>query len=210
MDPDTLRRKVKSFLEEFYQQPDLEEVKTCIGDLVGGGASKEEIVTAAIRVALDLRNVPVDERLTPLCGMMCDLIKDETFRPNHLRKGVEKALASLPEIAEDFPKAPVLLADMMEDLQRREKIPTSTIIKMIQGAGQDSVRDGEDTALVDSGFAIKVFLRILRNQLKSAKNPLPVKEEIVQLGVLNLYPSIERDRININEVLGFLDEVRPS
>lgn len=206
IDPEVLKGKVKSFLREFYQVRDLTEVQTCINDLSTGGATKEDIVATAIRTALDLREVPVDQRLVPLCELMCDLLKADALRPIHLRKGVEDALASLPELAEDFPKAPELLADMMEDLSQRESIPMTTILKMIKGAGKDRAAQGTDTALVDSGYGSKVFLRILKKRVES-ETPLPdkIKDQLIDLDVVSLYPSYEREGINISEILSFLD-----
>ncbi|GMH44131.1 hypothetical protein BSKO_12065 [Bryopsis sp. KO-2023] len=205
MDPAELRRKVKGFLEEYNQVRDMGEVEHNVRELVGKGASREDIVATAIIQALDMRGTPPEERLKPLCGMMCGFLQSGILKPTHLRKGLEEALATIPDLAEDFPIVPNLFADMMEDLSVRENIPVVTLAKIILGAGQDKVAQGEDTALIDLGYGIKIFLRILKKQNESGKLPAETKDKLKELNIVNLFPSHKRDTVKVEEVLSFLD-----
>lgn len=205
MESEVLYRVVVSFLEEYYQIQNRNGVEMWMDGSAIEEALKEDIVSTAIMEALYAGGE--SQGLMPLCELFCDLLDVDALRPFHIRRGVEGALASLPELAEKLPDAPDMLADMVEDLLERKKITMATVFGMIKSAGENCVAPGTDTALVDSGYGSKVFLRILEKRVQNLGMSLPngLKEQLIDLDVANLYPASEREGISTRNVLNYLD-----
>ena len=102
MSKEDVERKTKGLLSEFYSASDLEEAKTCVGELTEAGADLSELVEAMFTVSLDLKTTswPL------LSDLLASLAKAELVSSGDVQKGVRELLNVLDDVAVDAPKAP--------------------------------------------------------------------------------------------------------
>lgn len=76
-------------------------------------ASRGEILAYAIVDALNLRGLDVTQRLPPMLGLIKELIAKGGYKDFDVINAIKVTFDRLNEIAEDFPKAPSLIASLI-------------------------------------------------------------------------------------------------
>lgn len=205
---EALERKVKSVIEEFYEIGDMDEAVKCVEELKAANVGVPDIIAISVEQALNIRGMEASKRLLPLADLMIALCEesDPVVKPEEMEKGVEETLMKIPEIAEDFPKAPHLVARLLGILVAQDIISLQKIGSLILAGGSD----GEDPPLVDSGAGSVVIGGVMK-EIKEVKETEGVqcirgwlKSERVDIS--QFYPSYERDSVKPEDVLKFLDE----
>ena len=204
-------RQVKSLLTEYYSVNDLEEALRCIEDLISQNAHKPEILKSVLLSALDIRGVDVDDRLKPISPILKELLNRKIFAPQDTKKGLQSTMTALPEVADEFPKAPCLIARMLGSLVSEGIIPLRPILDtngIILGAGRETLSSEEDdTPLVDSGLANEILIEILKQMKDEEQEEKWVRDALHKedADLLLFYPSYLRDDTDLSEELQFLD-----
>lgn len=204
---EVLDRKVKSLVEEFYEIKDLEEAQKCFDDLKQAGAMVPEILASSVSHALNIRGIDAATRLVPLGDLFISLAENHAVDCEELEKGLELMLSKIPEIAEDFPKAPELVGKMLGDLVVQEIIDLAKVGEIVLQAGKDDVPSDQDTMLIDSGASWTIILEVMKflkeqNAVKTVKDWLDSK----QVDIAEFRASYERNDVKPTEVLKFLDD----
>ena len=152
MSKEDVERKTKGLLSEFYSASDLEEAKTCVGELTEGGADMAELVEAMFTVSLDLKTTswPL------LSDLLASLAKAELVSSGDVQKGVRELLNVLDDVAVDAPKAPAQLGGLLGALVAEGAAELKPLGQHILEA------EGEDETIVASGTAGKVVTALLR------------------------------------------------
>jgi hypothetical protein len=152
MSKEDVERKTKGLLSEFYSASDLEEAKTCVGELTEAGADLSELVEAMFTVSLDLKTTswPL------LSDLLASLAKAELVSSGDVQKGVRELLNVLDDVAVDAPKAPAQLGGLLGALVAEGAAELKPLCQHILEA------EGEDETIVASGTAGKVVTALLR------------------------------------------------
>mmetsp|Transcript_46477 Transcript_46477/g.95046 ORF Transcript_46477/g.95046 Transcript_46477/m.95046 type:complete len:869 (+) Transcript_46477:478-3084(+) len=118
---------VGSILEEYLCIYDADEVVQCLHELYGKGyGSKdlvnEEVVRKGLMIALE-----AGEKESQLMGkMFSHLLEKQVLLPVDSAKGFCDVLADLPDITIDIPKAPQLMASIIQTLLEKGLLDTKT------------------------------------------------------------------------------------
>lgn len=152
MSKEDVERKTKGLLSEFYSASDLEEAKSCVGELTEAGADLAELVEAMFTVSLDLKTTswPL------LSDLLASLAKAELVSSGDVQKGVRELLNVLDDVAVDAPKAPAQLGGLLGALVAEGAAELKPLCQHILEA------EGEDETIVASGTAGKVVTALLR------------------------------------------------
>ena len=211
MDADVLKRKVKNFLAEYYNNKDLEEALSCIEELFEQNAPKPEILLNILLCALDIRGVDVNERLRPITPILKELLSRKLFAPPDAKRGLQLTMAALPDAADEFPKAPVLIAKMLGSLVSEGIIPLKPILDtngIILGAGRENLQsEDDDTPLVECGMASEILIEILKQMKSEEQEEAWVRDALhnENADLTLFYPFCQRDDTDMSEELQFLD-----
>ena len=152
MSKEDVERKTKGLLSEFYSASDLEEAKTCVGELTEAGADLSELVEAMFTVSLDLKTTS----WPMLSDLLASLAKAELVSSGDVQKGVRELLNVLDDVAVDAPKAPAQLGGLLGALVAEGAAELKPLCQHILEA------EGEDETIVASGTAGKVVTALLR------------------------------------------------
>ena len=152
MSKEDVERKTKGLLSEFYSASDLEEAKTCVGELTEAGADLSELVEALFSVSLDLKTTSWPR----LSDLLASLAKAELISSGDVLKGVRELLNVLDDVAVDAPKAPAQLGALLGALVAEGAAELKPLCQHVLEA------EGEDETIVASGTAGKVVTALLR------------------------------------------------
>lgn len=210
MSADSLTRRVKSLVTEFCSVKDMEEALRCIEELISEDAEKADILKNLLLCAIDIRGVHVEDRLKCITPILNELLSRDLYTTDDLHFGLQTTMASLPEVADDYPIAPTLIANLLGSLVSEDILSLNDVLDVngvILGAGREGLKD-EDTPLVDSGLAETIFIEALKQMKKEEQEPGSVRDAVNQEdpdSLLLFYPSYHRDDTDLSEVLQFLD-----
>jgi len=209
LEGESLQRRVNSLLAEYYQVKDLDEALRCIEELIAENAAKPEILKNILLSALNIRGVDVNDRLKPISPLLKELLQREIFAKKDTKKGLQNTMAALPDVVDEFPIAPVLIARMLGTLVSEEVIPLKQILDsngIILGAGREDQSE-DDTPLVDGGQASKILMEFLKQMKSEEQEKHSVRDAVSNEGVdlLLFYPSYLRDDTDVSDILQYLD-----
>eukprot|EP00210_Caulerpa_lentillifera_P005026 g4800.t1 len=211
LEGEELDRKVKALLSEYYAVQDLEEALRCIEELSEKNVTKSEILRSVLLTGLDIRGVDVEQRLKPIIPIISTLLSKKLFTTQDVKQGLRSALAALPEIAEDFPRAPVLIARMLGSLASSGVVPLRPLLDSNAGiiltAGRDELSE-EDSPLIDAGYGSTILIEMLQ-QMKNEETEagINVREALSkeETDLSLFYPFYLREEVDLSEALQFLD-----
>lgn len=118
LDPEKVRKKAKSIVEEYLSIKDIKEAKECVKDEVPD-ANYSAFVETAIRLSLEFKPQDCEHLIPFFCGV-ADVIPG-----SHFVSAFTAVLSSLDDIEMDTPKASQFVSKYIARLAAAQKLPKS-------------------------------------------------------------------------------------
>ncbi|KAJ8562168.1 hypothetical protein K7X08_011459 [Anisodus acutangulus] len=141
--PDALKRKSASLLEEYFSVRLLEEALQCVEELKSP-AYHPEVVKEAISIGLD-KSPP---RVEPVAQLLEHLFVKKVFTAGDLVTGFLNFASLLDDLAMDLPKAPVNFGDIIARLVLAGALDFKTVNEILKKVTDDLYQKDVFTAIM--------------------------------------------------------------